>query len=198
MTLNTRGFNQKYRDVNLYLRTHDIDIALIQEARKNTDPATMGQDYEIITNTRSNSQTAVATLVKKSLKLKYHVVNHPNNVQHVAFPELGLHVINLHVTSDVTKRTSQYNTIADTIIELQGEIIVGGDWNGYENSAEDKQPTGIPVRGPVRGPAAARQFKLMLAKTGLTDTYRVLHPHAKQYTFQNTITRVRTRLDRLY
>ena len=155
MTLNTRGFNQKYRDVNLYHRIHDIDIALIQEARKNTDPATMGQDYEIITNTRSNSQTAVATLVKKSLKLKYHVVNHPNNVQHVAFPELGLHVINLHVTFDVTKRTSQYNTIVDTIIELQGEIIVGGDWNGHENSAEDKQPTGIPVRGP----AAARQFK---------------------------------------
>ena len=94
----------------------------------------------------------------------------------------------------MTKRTSQYNTIADTIIELQGEIIVGGDWNGYENSAEDKQPTELPVRGP----AAARQFKLMLAKTGLTYTYRVLHPEAKQYTFLNQITRVKTRLDRLY
>ena len=125
--LNTRGFNQKYRDVNLYLRTHNIDIALIQEARTNTDPAMMGQDYDIISNTKSDSQTAVATLIKKNLKLKYHVVNHTNNI-HVVLARGKLCVMsNIHVIFDVRKRVKQYTTISDTISELQGEVIVGGD-----------------------------------------------------------------------
>lgn len=106
-----------------------------------------------------------------------------------------MHVINVYAPNDPSQRHDFLQEVSKDISELQGGILMAGDFNCVLDRHLDR--TRSDTKGAMRSDKSRDILRQIESAHGMTDAYRRLHPLGITYTFSGSAG-YRARLDRVY
>ena len=129
---NANGLSNHQNEINLFIKTHNIDILLISETHFSSKSYFNIRGYEIITanHPSGRAQGGSAVIVKKSLHYKYLDSICQNNIQAAA---IEVHCMHIKISIAAVYLPPRYAFKTDDFKRMfqsfGNHFIVGGDYN---------------------------------------------------------------------
>lgn len=166
-----------------YLKSHQTDIALIQETHmegKEADKLKRAWVGQVFHNSFSSKKNGVAILVHKRLNLV--MLNQKKDDEgrliciQAAIDGVKFNICNLYAPN---KEDSDFFHMVNKVLgELgEGQTVMGGDFNQVQDALLDRTTYHKVV------PRDRLAIQLLMKDHGLLDIWRVVNPREKEYTF---------------
>lgn len=178
-----------------YLKTHQTDIALIQETHmegKEADKLKRDWVGQVFHNSYSSKKNGVAILVHKRLNLV--MLNQKKDDEgrmiciHAAIDGVKINICNVYAPN---RDDSIFFHMANkTLGELDdAQTVIGGDFNQVQDAHLDRTTYHKTV------PKDRLAIQLMMKDHGLVDIWRLVNPREKEYTFFSHVHESHSRID---
>ena len=189
-SLNVRGLREKKKRENLFywLKQKNAGIIFLQETYW-TDGllSSIEKDWgaKIILN--QGSQHSKGTDLLFSDKLNFDLINiHKTEdgrmiLVNIKIEDKHLTLINIYAPNSQNERKTFFNKLQKWSMQSalnKDEIIIGGDYNCVESHKLDRHENSTYTRD-----TSLKSYLNLKDKLQLIDTWRVMHPMTKQYTY---------------
>jgi exonuclease III len=179
-----------HHDVIFLQETHINDEEMAQRCRTEWE----GESFWCL---GTHHSCGVALLFNKRLDLAVNnTFCHPNGrlIQIECSIDGQLYsLFNIYAHNESKPRNDFIKFINSRILNCNGNIILGGDFNCVENPYLDKTKIGKRVRGD-----SLVELNKLADDCNLIDPYRYLNPKGKVTTYYSAVAQVGTRIDRFY
>ena len=178
-----------------YLKTHQTDIALIQETHmegKEADKLKRDWVGQVFHNSYSSKKNGVAILVHKRLNLV--MLNQKKDDEgrmiciHAAIDGVKINICNVYAPN--RDDSNFFHMVNKTLGELDdAQTVIGGDFNQVQDAHLDRTTYHKTV------PKDRLAIQLMMKDHGLVDIWRLVNPREKEYTFFSHVHKSHSRID---
>ena len=178
-----------------YLKTHQTDIALIQETHmegKEADKLKRDWVGQVFHNSYSSKKNGVAILVHKRLNLV--MLNQKKDDEgrmiciHTAIDGVKINICNVYAPN--RDDSNFFHMVNKTLGELDdAQTVIGGDFNQVQDAHLDRTTYHKTV------PKDRLAIQLMMKDHGLVDIWRLVNPREKEYTFFSHVHKSHSRID---
>uniref|UniRef100_A0A8C5LLJ0 Reverse transcriptase domain-containing protein n=1 Tax=Leptobrachium leishanense TaxID=445787 RepID=A0A8C5LLJ0_9ANUR len=199
LTYNVKGLNLPVKRHSLYrdLRSRDVDIACIQEThfRHLDHPRlTIPQYQKQYHSTFRSKARGVTILIHNRLQFELHrILKDPGGRFIILVCTINSRAYTL--VSAYAPNTSQHQFFSRLLHKVQevmtGALIVCGDFNLSVDPSIDRSRGGESPRNS----ASLKKFREILGQYDLYDTWRLLNPTARDYSFRSRVHNCYTRID---
>ena len=204
-TLNTCGGNSQVEHIINTINKNKLDILMVQEVH------CMKTEYknkiENSTNTKaftsegSNRGRGVMTFIRESKNISDSKLVSKDAYGNIVIVNVKVHnemykIVNVYGPMDSTGRKNLLQKIYDQSHGISN-MVLAGDFNNFENFNLDCVGGSLKVFEQKKG--ELKVLNDMKINYGYVDSYRVLKPHGKLFTYTSRISNnYRARLDRIY
>jgi exonuclease III len=197
-TINVNGIRNRFKRKSFFrlLKQRNYDIILLQETNITNDVKCQWErewNGQLFYSPGSNKRLGQITLFKKGFAFDGEVVFQSERILTVSCEmDIGkVNFVNVYAPNTSIEKRAFYDALHDHLDQLDGEIIVGGDFNCVLNNNIDI------VSGDYHRAADSISFQALVTNTSLNDTWRLFHPDEKEFTWSRKTPFIARRLDYL-
>uniref|UniRef100_A0A3B3RS02 Endonuclease/exonuclease/phosphatase domain-containing protein n=1 Tax=Paramormyrops kingsleyae TaxID=1676925 RepID=A0A3B3RS02_9TELE len=171
---------QKRSSVTHLLFRNRVDIAFLQEAHLASKD--VRRHAEVAASSASSRRSGVLIFIHRSFKVKIsgRGADDGGRYCYVLFELAGRKQACFSLYAPMPYSNSFFQTIMRKILSFSNyELIIGIDANTFLDPVLDKSPPLVVWRAPP----SSRALSNLLADLNLLDTFRLLNPSAKDFSF---------------
>ena len=184
-------------------RSKHLDVLFVQETHSSVDnQVAWGLDWggQVVLSHGNNLSAGVGVLFSRHLHPTDVAASEPEpgRVQVVRATIRGspFIFINVYAPTSGTERVAMFSRLSTLLRQLHGSgavLVLGGDWNCTGDASRDRN-------SEEPHPSSASLLSRVVEENDLLDTWRELHPSARQYTWVRVSSGAvsAARLDRVY
>ena len=198
ISANVSGFGQKDKRIGffLHIKTYEPDIILLCDTRldKDSEKLVMNEvNFHCIFNSLSSDRRGVAILIKKSLPIKFDVIQKDNSGNSLTvraeYDSKSFLLTCIYGPNEDDPDFIQTQFTQNAIINCPLQLIAG-DFNITLDHSKDNFAYAAP-----RSSQSRTKLNELLEHHSFFDVFRSFYPNRKSYTWKNPGGRQRARLD---
>lgn len=206
ISVNVRGLNErvKRRKVFRWIKNSKVDICFIQEAHSTQNLEKIWRSEwggTILFSHGSNRARGVAVLIKPGLDFTLIELNQDQTGRYIILDakiqDKSFKLVNLYAPNSEDDQTNFYRHLRKKLshkLEVQDNIILGGDWNVIQNITKDRKG-GADKRMNNNRKIILKEIETLKEDLQISDIWRVKNPSKERFTWRKKNPVVKSRLD---
>lgn len=194
--INGCGTPVKRKKVLSYLKSHNADIAYIQETHfaNENEALKLKRDWvgKVFHNSRSSKSRGVMILINKRLNFVLLKESRDEDGRVLALQALinGVQVVLCNIYAPNRDEPNFMDEVNKMLGNMKGQILLGGDFNNVMDEYIDR--SAINATSSTRTGTAIDALKEDLS---VVDIWRLVHPMEREYTFYSHSHKTYSRID---